>query len=274
MRRLTAPAAPAAAAGTQPPAPITCTGAPCGSCARSPSPRPAPMPRRFPRPPGPAGRCCAAACGAPTAASSRARCRPRGTVRCSSACCTPTPPSWSSSRPAPAAPTASSSSTGAAAPSTSCPAAPAATGAGSTRLLEHAERIVAGALRRAGDGTASRARRRSSASRRASGAAATSTRSPQTRFLWVDVDRPDRLAALWELLAERPCHLLIESGGSGGAHAYWKLDEPLPATRVEPGRASDRADRARAPADHPRARRRRRTAGPTSPTRAARNARG
>ena len=34
--------------------------------------------------------------------------------------------------------------------------------------------------------------------------------------------------------AERPCHLLIESGGSGGAHAYWKLAEPLAATQVEP----------------------------------------
>ena len=51
-----------------------------------------------------------------------------------------------------------------------------------------------------------------------------------TRFLWVDVDRPGQLPALWALLAERPCHLLIESGGSGGVHAYWKLDAPLPAT--------------------------------------------
>jgi hypothetical protein len=51
-------------------------------------------------------------------------------------------------------------------------------------------------------------------------------------FLWVDVDRPGRLHALWAFLAERPCHLLVESGGSGGAHAYWRLAEPLPATRV------------------------------------------
>jgi hypothetical protein len=50
-----------------------------------------------------------------------------------------------------------------------------------------------------------------------------------TRWLWVDVDRPDRLDALWAFLAERPCQLLIASGGSGGAHAYWRLAEPLPA---------------------------------------------
>ena len=55
-----------------------------------------------------------------------------------------------------------------------------------------------------------------------------------TRFLWVDVDRPGRLPALWAFLAERPCHLLIESAGSGGVHAYWKLAEPLEATRLEP----------------------------------------
>jgi hypothetical protein len=51
-------------------------------------------------------------------------------------------------------------------------------------------------------------------------------------WLWVDVDRPGQLHALWAFLAERPCHLLVESGGSGGVHAYWKLAEPLPATRV------------------------------------------
>ena len=58
----------------------------------------------------------------------------------------------------------------------------------------------------------------------------------ETRFLWVDVDRPDGLPALWTFLAERPCHLLVESS-AGHAHAYWKLDRPLPATRV------DRVDR-------------------------------
>ena len=54
----------------------------------------------------------------------------------------------------------------------------------------------------------------------------------ETRFLWIDVDRPGQLHALWAFLAERPCHLLIESGGSGGCHAYFRLAEPLPATRL------------------------------------------
>jgi hypothetical protein len=53
----------------------------------------------------------------------------------------------------------------------------------------------------------------------------------ETRFLWVDVDRPDGLPALWAFVAERPCHLLVESS-AGHAHAYWKLDRPLPATIV------------------------------------------
>src|SRR5581483_4466175 len=48
----------------------------------------------------------------------------------------------------------------------------------------------------------------------------------ETRWLWVDVDRPGQLHALWAFLAERPCHLLIESGGSGGCHAYFRLAEP------------------------------------------------
>ena len=79
-----------------------------------------------------------------------------------------------------------------------------------------------------------------------------------TRFLWLDVDRPDRLPALWDFLAERPCQLLCECGGSGGVHCYWKLAEPLPAERVdERDRRGGRADRAREPADDPRARLRR-----------------
>jgi hypothetical protein len=56
-----------------------------------------------------------------------------------------------------------------------------------------------------------------------------------SRWLWVDVDQPGQLHALWAVLAERPCHLLLESGGSGGVHAYWKLTHPLPATRAVPG---------------------------------------
>jgi hypothetical protein len=35
------------------------------------------------------------------------------------------------------------------------------------------------------------------------------------------------------ILAERSCQLLIESGGSRGVHAYWKLAAPLSATRVD-----------------------------------------
>jgi hypothetical protein len=99
-------------------------------------------------------------------------------------------------------------------------------------LLEHAERIVAGeyADRRFDDqmreeafvGVAPRVRRRGNKDAVAA-----------TRFLWVDVDEPGQLPALWAFLAERPCHLLIESGGSGGAHAYWKLAEPLEATRID-----------------------------------------
>jgi hypothetical protein len=54
----------------------------------------------------------------------------------------------------------------------------------------------------------------------------------ESGWLWVDVDRPGQLDALWAFLAERPCHLLIQSAGSGGAHAYWKLSKPLPATRL------------------------------------------
>lgn len=99
-------------------------------------------------------------------------------------------------------------------------------------LLEHAEQIVGGRYSRqrwngrpreeAFVGVAPRLRRRGDKHAIA-----------HTRFLWVDVDQPGQLPALWALLAVRPCHLLIESGGSGGVHAYWKLDEPLAATRVE-----------------------------------------
>jgi hypothetical protein len=53
-----------------------------------------------------------------------------------------------------------------------------------------------------------------------------------SRWLWVDVDQPEQLPALWAFLAERPCHLLVETAGSGGVHAYWLLAQPLPATGV------------------------------------------
>jgi hypothetical protein len=56
-----------------------------------------------------------------------------------------------------------------------------------------------------------------------------------SRWLWVDVDQPGQLHALWAFMADRPCHLLVESGGSGGVHAYWRLTQPLPATRAVTG---------------------------------------
>ena len=92
---------------------------------------------------------------------------------------------------------------------------------GLTALLELAERHAA-----AGRGGVRRSRRAVGAARGEKQAVS------ETRFLWVDVDRPGQLHALWAFLAERPCHLLIESGGSGGCHAYFRLAEPLPAGRV------------------------------------------
>ena len=100
------------------------------------------------------------------------------------------------------------------------------------QLLEHAEQIVSGAYTRrrfdgepreeAFVGVAPRTRREG-------GKHAVN----HTRWLWVDVDKPGELPALWALLAERPCHLLIESAGSGGMHAYWKLEHELPAVQVD-----------------------------------------
>jgi hypothetical protein len=52
-----------------------------------------------------------------------------------------------------------------------------------------------------------------------------------TRWLWVDIDHAGQLPVLWAFLAKRPCHLLVQTGGSGGVHAYWKLTQPLPATQ-------------------------------------------
>ena len=74
----------------------------------------------------------------------------------------------------------------------------------------------------------------------------------ETRSLCVDIDQPDKLDVLWEFLSERPCHLLVESAGSGGCHAYWRRSA-APGWLRRP-----RADRAGQPADHPRPRRRHR----------------
>jgi len=55
-----------------------------------------------------------------------------------------------------------------------------------------------------------------------------------SRWLWVDVDGAQGLPALRAFLAERPAHLVIASGGSGGAHAYWRLERPLTACAAGP----------------------------------------
>ncbi|MTD47197.1 hypothetical protein GKE82_23630 [Conexibacter sp. W3-3-2] len=49
----------------------------------------------------------------------------------------------------------------------------------------------------------------------------------RSSMLWLDVDEPGRVEDMGRL----PCppHMVVESGGSGGIHAYWKLDAPLPA---------------------------------------------
>ena len=96
------------------------------------------------------------------------------------------------------------------------------------KLLEHAERIAAGEYARKGatEGPREEVFVGVAVRHEARGSKHAVTDS---RFLWVDIDRPDRLDVLWEFLAERPCHLLIESAGSGGVHAYWELDRPLPA---------------------------------------------
>jgi hypothetical protein len=101
------------------------------------------------------------------------------------------------------------------------------------RLLEHAARIVAGeyAYRRFADGPREEAFVGVAPRTRPEGSKRTVA---HTRFLWVDVDKPGELPALWGLLAERPCHLLVESAGSGGMHAYWQLAEPLLAVTVDP----------------------------------------
>jgi hypothetical protein len=99
-------------------------------------------------------------------------------------------------------------------------------------LLEHAGRIVAGeyARMRFDQGAREEAfvgvsvRKEPRGSKDAVG---------ESLWLWVDIDRPERLERLWEFLAERPCHLLVESAGSGGVHSYWKLSRPLRAQLVD-----------------------------------------
>ena len=86
---------------------------------------------------------------------------------------------------------------------------------------------------------------------------ATSTRSARPASCGSTSTEPDGLPALWAFLAERPCHLLVESS-AGHAHAYWKLDRAAAGDsgdRVD--RRAGRADRARAPAADPPPRHRR-----------------
>ena len=100
------------------------------------------------------------------------------------------------------------------------------------RLLEHAERIVSGeyAFERFDGGPREEA---FVGVAPRTGPHGNKDAVAHTRFLWLDVDKPDRLPALWDFLAERPCQLLCESAGSGGVHCYWKLSEPLPAERLD-----------------------------------------
>ena len=100
------------------------------------------------------------------------------------------------------------------------------------RLLEHAERIVSdGYAFERFDGRPREEAFVGVAPR--TGPRGSKDAVARTRFLWLDVDKPDRLPALWGFLAERPCQLLCESAGSGGVHCYWKLSEPLAAERVD-----------------------------------------
>jgi hypothetical protein len=53
----------------------------------------------------------------------------------------------------------------------------------------------------------------------------------ESRVVWVDVDEPGNLARLRAF--GHPPHLVVESGGSGGLHAYWLLERPVPGARAE-----------------------------------------
>jgi hypothetical protein len=66
----------------------------------------------------------------------------------------------------------------------------------------------------------------------------------ESRWLWVDIDQPEELPRLWAFLEQRPAHLVVASGGSGGAHAYWKLDRPLPAMTTADGKTVEWIERA------------------------------
>jgi hypothetical protein len=116
------------------------------------------------------------------------------------------------------------------------------------RLLDHAEHILDGAYAR---------RRYADGPRQEAFLGVTGRTEPggerelvsESRWLWVDIDDAGRLEGLYAFLAERPCHLLVSTGGSGaGVHAYWRLDRPVAAVRVDAhtGEASEPIERANA----------------------------
>ena len=151
---------------------------------------------RAPRPPSPAG--FGAGSGSLTAARSPASCRPSATAPCRSDCCTTTPTAWSSSPPVPG-------------------------DDGRLQIITRRrdDHFLPGG-RRGGEGwraaltgLAARHAERGEEVFLAPAVRAEARGDKQavghTRWLWVDVDQPGQLHALWAFLAERPCHLLVES---------------------------------------------------------------
>jgi hypothetical protein len=53
-----------------------------------------------------------------------------------------------------------------------------------------------------------------------------------SRWLWLDLDGSEHLGRLEALLQSKPAQLLIESAGSGGMHAYWRLTRRLAASKI------------------------------------------
>ena len=172
---------------------------------------------------------CTAASGSPTDACSPAPCPHTATACCSSASCTQTAKAWWSSPPARDT-TGHSRSTPAPAPTTSSPA-----GARTRRLAQAAAALAALRADRGEEVFLAPRGRDARGDKRA---------VAHTRALWVDVDAPGQLHHLWAFLTERPCHLLLETAGSGGVHCYWLLDQPLPATRTTAGTEVEPIERA------------------------------
>lgn len=53
----------------------------------------------------------------------------------------------------------------------------------------------------------------------------------ESQVVWIDVDEPANVERLWRF-AHRP-HMVVASGGSGGVHAYWVLERPVPGAAAE-----------------------------------------